>query len=90
MPADRSLQQTFQRPCRSCCPLNCFAIQIHTLPGILFICSMNRWRSPTAEQIFAVHPGIPASRISACGLHPGYVISTALVRQTWDARPSGL
>lgn len=25
---------------------------------ILFICSLNRWRSPTAEQIFAEHPGI--------------------------------
>jgi predicted protein tyrosine phosphatase len=25
---------------------------------ILFICSMNRWRSPTAEQIFCEHPGI--------------------------------
>lgn len=25
---------------------------------VLFICSLNRWRSPTAEQIFAEHPGI--------------------------------
>ena len=25
---------------------------------ILFICSMNRLRSPTAEQVFADHPGI--------------------------------
>lgn len=25
---------------------------------VLFICSKNRWRSPTAEQVFADHPGI--------------------------------
>ncbi len=28
---------------------------------ILFICSMNRWRSPTAEHIFANFPGIETS-----------------------------
>jgi predicted protein tyrosine phosphatase len=26
--------------------------------NVLFVCSKNRWRSPTAEQIFASHPGI--------------------------------
>lgn len=25
---------------------------------VLFICGKNRWRSPTAEQIFAEHPGL--------------------------------
>jgi len=25
---------------------------------VLFVCGKNRWRSPTAEQIFADHPGI--------------------------------
>jgi len=25
---------------------------------VLFICSQNRWRSPTAEQVFSEHPGI--------------------------------
>lgn len=25
---------------------------------VLFICGKNKWRSPTAEQIFAEHPGI--------------------------------
>jgi predicted protein tyrosine phosphatase len=25
---------------------------------VLFICGKNRWRSPTAEQVFADHPGI--------------------------------
>ncbi len=25
---------------------------------VLFICSKNQWRSPTAEEVFAAHPGI--------------------------------
>ena len=29
--------------------------------NVLFICSQNKWRSPTAEQIFADHPGIECS-----------------------------
>ena len=29
-----------------------------SLQHILFICSQNQWRSPTAEQVFADHPGI--------------------------------
>lgn len=28
------------------------------MTNVLFICGKNRWRSPTAEQIFATHPGI--------------------------------
>ncbi|UPT62073.1 MAG: low molecular weight protein tyrosine phosphatase family protein [Hyphomonadaceae bacterium JAD_PAG50586_4] len=28
------------------------------MKNILFICSQNRLRSPTAEQIFATHPGV--------------------------------
>lgn len=35
---------------------------------VLFICSLNRWRSPTAEQIFAEHPGIECS---SAGLNQG-------------------
>jgi predicted protein tyrosine phosphatase len=38
------------------------------LQRILFICSMNRWRSPTAEQIFAEHPGIECT---SAGLNRG-------------------
>ena len=38
------------------------------LKNVLFICSMNRWRSPTAEQIFAEHPGIACS---SAGLNHG-------------------
>jgi predicted protein tyrosine phosphatase len=26
--------------------------------NVLFVCGKNQWRSPTAEQIFAEHPGI--------------------------------
>ena len=26
--------------------------------NVLFVCSRNRWRSPTAEQVFADYPGI--------------------------------
>ena len=25
---------------------------------VLFVCGKNRWRSPTAEQVFAHHPGV--------------------------------
>jgi predicted protein tyrosine phosphatase len=31
------------------------------LKKVLFVCSQNRLRSPTAEQIFADHPGIEVS-----------------------------
>lgn len=36
--------------------------------NVLFVCSLNRWRSPTAEQIFAGHPGIDCS---SAGLNNG-------------------
>jgi predicted protein tyrosine phosphatase len=39
-----------------------------TLQRLLFICSMNRWRSPTAEQIFAEHPGVECT---SAGLNHG-------------------
>ena len=28
------------------------------MPRVLFVCGKNKWRSPTAEEIFADHPGI--------------------------------
>jgi len=34
---------------------------------VLFICSRNRWRSPTAEEVFAGHPGIECA---SAGLSP--------------------
>lgn len=30
----------------------------HTMRNVLFLCSQNRLRSPTAEQVFSSHPGI--------------------------------
>ena len=36
--------------------------------NVLFVCSLNRWRSPTAEQVFAEHPGIDCS---SAGLNNG-------------------
>jgi predicted protein tyrosine phosphatase len=35
---------------------------------VLFLCSLNRWRSPTVEQIFAEHPGLECS---SAGLNNG-------------------
>jgi predicted protein tyrosine phosphatase len=35
---------------------------------LLFICSLNRWRSPTAEQIFCEHPGVECA---SAGLNRG-------------------
>jgi predicted protein tyrosine phosphatase len=34
---------------------------------LLFICSRNRWRSPTAEQVFEDYPGVETS---SAGLSP--------------------
>jgi predicted protein tyrosine phosphatase len=34
---------------------------------VLFICSRNRWRSPTAEQVFSEYPGVESA---SAGLSP--------------------
>ena len=34
---------------------------------VLFLCSRNRWRSPTAEALFATHPGVECA---SAGLAP--------------------
>ena len=31
---------------------------LNSVTNVLFICGMNQWRSPTAEQVFADYPGI--------------------------------
>ena len=36
------------------------------MKNVLFVCSQNRLRSPTAEQVFASHPGI---EVSSAGLN---------------------
>ncbi|MEC5217401.1 putative protein tyrosine phosphatase [Actimicrobium sp. GrIS 1.19] len=46
--------------------------------NVLFICGKNKWRSPTAEQIFSAHPGIECA--SAGLSHDAEVpVSTELV-----------
>jgi predicted protein tyrosine phosphatase len=42
------------------------AINIY-VKTILFVCGKNKWRSPTAEQLFAEHPGIECT---SAGLSP--------------------
>ena len=41
-------------------PLRCarFLYEGGSLKRVLFICSQNRLRSPTAEQVFSVYPGV--------------------------------
>lgn len=41
---------------------------VNPLHRVLFLCSLNRWRSPTAEQIFAEHPAIECA---SAGLNHG-------------------
>ena len=38
----------------------------HHMKRVLFICSQNRLRSPTAEQVFSSHPGL---EVSSAGLN---------------------
>ncbi|OOG47583.1 low molecular weight protein tyrosine phosphatase family protein [Polaromonas sp. A23] len=37
------------------------------MKSVLFVCGKNKWRSPTAEQMFAEHPGIECA---SAGLSP--------------------
>ena len=48
---------------------------------ILFICSENRFRSPTAEKLFSGHPGI---EVASAGLNPDAVnpLSTDMLKWT--------
>lgn len=47
---------------------------------VLFLCSRNRWRSPTAEEVFAGHPGVECASagLASDAAHP---LSADLV--TW-------
>lgn len=45
---------------------------------VLFICSKNRWRSPTAEQLFADRPGIECAS-AGLSLDAEVLLSTELV-----------
>ena len=46
----------------------------------LFICSENRFRSPTAEKIFSGHPGI---EVASAGLNPDAVTPLSADLLTW-------
>ena len=37
---------------------------------VLFVCGKNRWRSPTAERVFAEHPEHPGIECLSAGLSP--------------------
>ncbi|MCW5756507.1 MAG: hypothetical protein KIT54_04645 [Phycisphaeraceae bacterium] len=37
---------------------------------VLFVCGKNRWRSPTAERVFADHPDHPDIECLSAGLSP--------------------
>jgi len=42
----------------SCYPTSEYSHAIKCVLKTLFVCSANRWRSPTAEKVFAAHAGI--------------------------------
>ncbi len=35
-----------------------FALSVQRPMNLLFVCSRNQWRSPTAEQVWRKHPGL--------------------------------
>lgn len=47
---------------------------------ILFVCSMNQWRSPTAEKIYSKHPTVLAR---SCGTNKGARISASSNAIQW-------
>lgn len=56
----RSKPVTLPASCPSCYPSEshgtCASLNTHARRNILFVCSKNQWRSPTAEQIWRKHP----------------------------------
>ena len=47
---------------------------------ILFVCSRNKWRSPTAEQIFSAHPGWA---VRSAGTEEGACVKVTLGHIGW-------
>ena len=47
---------------------------------LLFICSQNKLRSPTAETIFAEHPGID---VDSAGLNPDAIVPLSHEQLDW-------
>jgi hypothetical protein len=57
-----------------------------TLKKVLFICSRNQWRSPTAEQVFSKWPGL---QVMSAGLDPSAVEPVTPERRRIDVAASG-
>ena len=47
---------------------------------ILFLCSRNKWRSPTAEEVFRDHPGVD---VDSAGLNPDAVVPLSPEQLDW-------
>jgi predicted protein tyrosine phosphatase len=50
------------------------------LTSVLFICGKNKWRSPTAENIFADHPGV---QCASAGLSHDAEVALSAERVEW-------
>lgn len=50
------------------------------MPRLLFLCSRNRWRSPTAELIFADRPGVETD---SAGLSPDAEVVVGVDQIEW-------
>ncbi len=50
------------------------------MKNVLFLCSANKWRSPTAEQIFT---GWPGAEVDSAGLNAGAVVELSTEQLEW-------
>jgi predicted protein tyrosine phosphatase len=50
---------------------------------VLFVCGKNRWRSPTAEQVFSEHPHHPGLECLSAGLSPESPTPVSLDLVAW-------
>lgn len=50
------------------------------MPRLLFLCSRNRWRSPTAEVVFATRPGVETD---SAGLSPDAEVVVSPEQIAW-------
>ena len=50
------------------------------MPNVLFLCSQNRLRSPTAEQVFATWPGV---EVASAGLNVGAGVPLDVETLAW-------
>lgn len=52
---------------------------------VLFVCGKNKWRSPTAEQVFADHPDHPGLECLSAGLSPESPTPVSVELVEWAA-----